>query len=104
MLGRGGELRKKKWINAPISQNQRSIVSSLLDGIVPLASNIIRTTRQNRKLLIHIAIQKRQQRNDRQGHIGDKRCNDFRKRIRDTKAHPVSPTVTSRNEDQKHSH
>lgn len=66
----------------PPRQHQRAIVPGLLDGVVALF--IVRAFRENRKFLIHITIQKREQRNDRQHNVRDKRGNNFGEGIGDS--------------------
>lgn len=79
----------------PPSQNKRPILSSLLHSIIPTMGIKIRTSREHRKLLIHIPIQKRQQRNNRQRNIGHERGNDFRKGISDSKLIQVRAPIFS---------
>lgn len=81
---------------SPVRQYQSTIVPGLFQCIIPFLASIVGSLREHGELLIHVAIQEGQQRNDRQHYIRDKRSHDFREGISNTVSRCVSPRYPGR--------
>jgi hypothetical protein len=68
----------------PPRQNERTIIPGLLESIITLTRDIVRPLGEDSEFLIHIPIQERKQRHDRQHQVRHERGHHFRERVGNT--------------------